>query len=134
MDDRKPYVEYRGMNDRKPFEYPEEHRRFREQNQQLFLDDPKAAEYAWGHLRFLKENRPDVLRDLRRSGDLNSYLSSVGEQASEMFMTLMMRYKNSQEVRELPFLEGVQALESRRHEVEETVLHDVIFQPLPDED
>ena len=94
--------------------------------------EPKAKEYAQEHLRFLKENRPDVLAELRRSGDLNSYLSSVGVQASDRFLTLMMQYNNSPEVQKLPHLDRVQALQSRRHEADELVRHDLILQPLKD--
>jgi Zn-finger domain-containing protein len=92
--------------------------------------DQMAEEYAKEHLRFLEQNRPDVLAQLRRSGDLNKYLSSVGEQASDLFSTLMSQYGNSSEVQKLPYLDRVQALQSRRHEANEIVLHDIVYQPL----
>jgi hypothetical protein len=127
---RKPYVQYRGASDRKPFEYPEERLRFRKENPQLFADEPESGEYAWKHLRFLKDNWPDVLRMLRRSGDLNRKICSVGRQASEMFMQLLMQYADSPQVQKLPHREREQTLQSCRNETEEPVLHDVIFQPL----
>jgi hypothetical protein len=42
-----------------------------------------TPEYRWAqqHLKFLEDNRPDVFAGLRQSGDLNSYLCSVGEDA-----------------------------------------------------
>jgi hypothetical protein len=89
-----------------------------------------AEDYAKEHLRFLKENRPDVLKQLRKQGDLNSYLSSVGEQASEMFSTLMMQYKRHLEAQKVPYIDLVAALQGRRHEANELVLHDIVYQPL----
>jgi hypothetical protein len=35
-------------------------------------------------------------------------------------------------VRDLPHMEKVRELESRCHEVEELIRHDLIFQPLPE--
>ena len=94
--------------------------------------DTTEANYAQEHQKFLEENNPKVLSELRRSGDLNSYLSSVGEQASDLFLTIMMQYNNSPEVQKLPHLDRVQALQSRRHEADELVRHDLILQPLKD--
>jgi hypothetical protein len=59
--------------------------------------DAMAQRYAREYFKFLQENNSAVLEGLRQSGELNSYLSSVGSQASEMFMTLMMQYSNSPE-------------------------------------
>ena len=92
--------------------------------------DATAQRFSDEHHRFLKENRPDVLRQFQPH-DLTSYLSSVGEQASEMFLTLMMQYKNSPQIEKLPYQDRVQALQSRRREADELVRHDLIHQPLP---
>ena len=95
------------------------------------MQDQKAQEYAQEHKRFLEQSNPRVLSGLRRSGSLNSYLSSVGQQASDRFLTLMMQYKNSPEIEKLPYQDRVQALQSRRREADELVRHDLIHQPLP---
>jgi hypothetical protein len=92
--------------------------------------DQMAEDYAKEHLRFLKEIRQDVLKQLRKQGDLNCYLSSVGEQASDLFSTLMSQYHNSPEIQKLPYLDRVKGLQSRRHEANEIVLHDIVHQPL----
>jgi predicted HD phosphohydrolase len=52
----------------------------------------------------------------------------VGEQADDRYEALMRQYQRS------PYLEQVQALQSRRREADEIVRHDVIYQPLPDAD
>ncbi len=98
------------------------------------MQEPSAEEYARDHLKFLEEERPDVLEGLRRSGDLNSYLSSVGEQAEEMFDDLMRQYLHSPHVQSLPHLKQVRALQSRRHEADEVVRHDLIYQPLKEDE
>ena len=97
-----------------------------------YAKEPKAQEYAQEHLRFLEQNRPDVLADLRQQGDLNSYLSSVGQQASDRFLTLMMQHNNSPEVQKLQYQDRVMSLQSRRREADELVRHDLINQPLQD--
>jgi hypothetical protein len=94
--------------------------------------DPAAKRWAEEHRRFLEENNPAVLADLRRQGDLNSYLSSVGESANEMESHLMSQYLTSKEVQNLPFHDRVRALRSRQREVEELIRHDVILQPVPE--
>ena len=96
--------------------------------------DPRAERYAAQHRQFLAENNPDVLRELKQSGDLNSYLSSVGEQAAQTFEQLMMRHANSKDVQSLPHQQRVQELRSRQHEVQEIVQHEIVFQPLPERD
>ena len=81
-----------------------------------------ADKYAAEHKRFLEEHNPAVLRG---QSDPTSYLSSVGETAAEMFWHLMRECM--QRVRDLPHMEKVRELESRRHEVEELIRHDLIF-------
>jgi hypothetical protein len=98
------------------------------------MQEPSAAEYAQDHLKFLKEERPDVLDQLRQSSDLNSYLSSVGEEAEQMYDDLMRLYQHSRHVQSLPHLEQVQALQSHRREADEVVRHDLIYQPLPEDE
>ena len=97
-----------------------------------YAQEPKAQEYAQEHLRFLKENRPDVLAELRRSGDLNSYLSSVGSQAADRLRFLMSQYQHSPEVQKLPPLQRERALQSRHHEIEETIRDELLHQPRPE--
>jgi Transposon-encoded protein TnpV len=88
-----------------------------------------AKVYAEQHRRFLEEKNPSVQRGQR---DQNSYLSSVGQQAEEMFLHLMMQRANQPEVKKLPHLEKVRELEAFRHEAHEMVRHDLIYQPLLD--
>ena len=95
--------------------------------------DPRVERYAEMHRKFLEDNNPAVLKGMP-SSDRQSYLSSVGEQANSMFLTLMRQYKESLEKQKVPHLQLVQSLQSHRHEAEEVVLHDVIFQPLPETD
>ena len=50
-----------------------------------------------------------------------------------MYEHLMSRHNNSEEVQKLPHLERVRELQSRHHEVEEMLRHDLILQPVPEE-
>ena len=56
----------------------------------------------WGqqHLRYLKEHKQLVYLNLLTSGRLNEYLSSVDEQAEDMFSRLVKEYADRQEVTE----------------------------------
>jgi hypothetical protein len=56
--------------------------------------------------------------------------SGLGQQATDLFDTLMRPCAQSPEVKKLPYMEKVQALQSRRHEANEVVLHDIVYQPL----
>jgi hypothetical protein len=98
-----------------------------------YAADPLETKFAEEHRRFLSENRPDVLQKLRQCGQLTSYLSSVGQQAAEMYSDIMAKYRHSKEVQKLPHLEQVRALQSRQPEAEEIVRHDIIFQPLAED-
>ena len=82
-------------------------------------EDPGAQRWAAEHRRFLEENRPDVLRELQKSGSLDSYLSSVGETASERLSHAMRELLNDNEHQELPYLERARALQNRQQETEE---------------
>lgn len=91
-----------------------------------------AEEFSQQHKRFLEEHRPDVWQKLPPP-DRQSYLSSVGEQASDRFDTLMRQYAQSPEVKSLPYTQKVQALQSRQHEAAEIVRDELIFQPLKED-
>ena len=47
--------------------------------------DQKVQQFAAEHHRFLQESLPHVLDQFRNEGDLNSYLSSVGQTASDQY-------------------------------------------------
>jgi hypothetical protein len=88
-----------------------------------------ADKYAAKHKRFLEENNPSVLRGL---SDPTSISLRLGEQAAERYEHLMYQHFHSPEVKKLPHMEKVRELQSRHHEVEELIRHDLIFQPLPE--
>jgi hypothetical protein len=92
----------------------------------------KAQEYAQQHRRFLEQHRPDVLAGLRQQNDLDSYLSSIGEQAESRFDHLMAEHGNSKAVQSLPHLERVSSLQNRQMEIEELIQDELINQPLKD--
>ena len=87
----------------------------------------------WGqlHYQYLKETRPSLIGVKRMTGELNSYLQDVNEQADEM---------NYQLVREIAKREGVTerlkaedqmawvgAMNNIRDRVREIVLKEVIY-------
>jgi Transposon-encoded protein TnpV len=94
--------------------------------------DPDALRWQDEHRRFLTENRPDVLTALRHSGDLDDYLASIGETASERLEHAMTQMLNDKEHQKLPYLERVRALQNRQQETEEQIRHDLILQPTGD--
>jgi hypothetical protein len=94
--------------------------------------DPDAQRWAREHRRFLEENRPDLLTALQWAGDLEDYLASVGETASERLEHAMAELLNDIEHQKLPHLERVRALQNRQQETEELIRHDLILQPTGD--
>ena len=90
--------------------------------------DPTAQKFEKEHREFLENSRPDVLSALRQSGDLDNYLSSVGEEASSMYDHMMADHHQAH--KNLPYHDLVRELQARRHEVVELIRHDLINQPL----
>jgi len=58
----------------------------------------------------------------------------VGQSAEDMHIHLMAQHHNKPEVQKLPDLDRVRELKARHHEVEEFVRHDIIYQPVPEDD
>jgi Transposon-encoded protein TnpV len=92
--------------------------------------DPVAEQFESEHRRFLAENRPDVLRELQQAGELDDYLTSIGETASERLSHAMRELLNDKEHQKLPYLERVRALQHRQQQTEEQIRHDLILQPV----
>jgi hypothetical protein len=88
------------------------------------LDDDALA-FAREHRTYLAENKPDMLAKLQRRGDMSSYLSSVGQSASEMFGYLLAQKNNDPEVQNLPIHERVARMRIHVHEAEEVVRDDI---------
>jgi hypothetical protein len=91
-----------------------------------------AMEYGEEHRKFLKESNPKLFKSLSESGDLEQAIHSVGEDAAEVISHLSA--KALDETRGLPYLERTRELQSRHLSAEETVRHDLIHQPLPDDE
>jgi hypothetical protein len=94
--------------------------------------DHKAQQFAAEHRRYLQENLPHVLDQFRNEGDLNSYLSSVGQSASDQYFHLLAEMDNAPEVQNLPFHERVVTLQNNQQSAEEIVRDKIIFQPRAD--
>jgi hypothetical protein len=63
---------------------------------------------------------------------VDSYLSSIGEQAENRFSNMMAEHGNSKEVQNLPQLDRVSSLANRRMEIEALIQDELINQPLKD--
>jgi hypothetical protein len=94
--------------------------------------DPIASQFEEEHRRFLEENRPDMLAALQQAGELDDYLTSIGETASDRLDHAMRQLRHSKEHQKLPYLERVKALQNRQQEMEEQIRHDLILQPIED--
>ncbi len=91
--------------------------------------DPLERAYAEEHRKYLLENAPHLLKELEKSGDLESYLSSLGESAAQREHHLIN--PNDKNVQNLPFLERVRELQNRQQEAREIIKHDLIYWPPP---
>ena len=87
----------------------------------------------WGqrHLRYLKEYKQFVYLNLLTSGRLNEYLTSVDEQAEDMFSRLVKEYADRQEVTEQLKAENqilwVQKMNNIQTCVREVVEREIIY-------
>ena len=82
-------------------------------------------------MRYLKEHKQLVYLNLLTSGRLNEYLSSVDEQAEDMFFRLVKEYADSQGVTEQLKAENqllwVQKMNNIRACVREVVENELIY-------
>ena len=85
-----------------------------------------AATYSAERRAFLKEHAPHVLDGLEKSGELRSYLSSVGHQAEELLHSQLNR-ANDPEVQNLPFHDRVKKLASL-HEQGEGLAQELVHE------
>ena len=87
----------------------------------------------WGqrHLQYLKEHKQLVYLNLLTNGRLNEYLSSVDEQAEDMFSRLVKEYADRQEVTEQLKAENqilwVQKMNNIQACVREVVEREIIY-------
>ena len=94
--------------------------------------DSLAKQYGEEHERFLKETNPSLHKSLSRSGQLESHLHSVGNEASELHEAQMMKASQSKEMQSLPFQQRLERLQSLQQSTQEIVRHDLIHQPVKD--
>ena len=82
-------------------------------------------------MRYLKEHKQLVYLNLLTSGRLNEYLSSVDEQAEDMFSRLVKEYADRQEVTEQLKAENqilwVQKMNNIQTCVREVVEREIIY-------
>lgn len=53
------------------------------------MDEPTTESFRLQHRKSLEQNRPDLLAELRSSGDLPQHLQKVGVEAKEMYDRLV---------------------------------------------
>jgi hypothetical protein len=94
--------------------------------------DSTARAFKEEHRSYLQDNAPHVLEGLRQSGKLDSYLTSIGETASERLEHVIIQHLLDKELQKLPYLERVRELQNRYQEAEEIIRHDLIHQPTGD--
>lgn len=89
-----------------------------------------ARAYANLHLKSLRDSNPVLLKQLESSGSLQEHLDRLGEQADELYHTILA---NGSTDPKLPreYYARVRALESLPLIADETVLNDIVYQPLP---
>ena len=91
-----------------------------------------ARAYARLHLKFLRDSNPSLLKQLQVSGRLQRHLLDVGQQADEMYQSILAQGATDPSLPK-DYLERVKRLESLPLIADETVLNDVVYQPLPAE-
>ena len=103
-----------------------------------FLPDLKLPEEAkpigvWGqrHKRYLKEHKRATYTTLLTSGNLNSYLADIDEQAEEMFSRLVKQMTEREGVTEQlkadNQMKWVAQMNNIRSKAAEIVNHNIIF-------
>ena len=86
-----------------------------------------AEEWAKARQEFLTQGTPQLLQDLKASGQLQEHLTMVGRQAAEMEQFLTQQMMQQEELPLQDYPEKVQSLESIPAMVEEMVMADLIL-------
>jgi len=94
--------------------------------------DEQALEYARAHQRYLLDNKPDMLKELEQTGEVNTYLASIGQQASDLYQSILSQLQTSPELQNLPYHEKVARLQGLPHVADEVVRDEIIYQPRDD--
>ena len=88
---------------------------------------------VWGmrHLDYLKSRRKATYNRLSFEGKLNSYLFEINAQAQDMFDTLIVQYKNAENITEelkaTDQMECVRRMNNIRDRVTEIVNNELIY-------
>ncbi len=84
--------------------------------------------WAKQHLASLKDNRPDLLRELEKSGQLQSHLTQLDESAEDMYQSIVKDLKKQKPEPE-DFMKRVQYLQRNDRIAREIVLNDLVLVP-----
>ncbi len=84
--------------------------------------------WAEQHLESLKDNRPDLLRDLEKSGQLQSHLTQLDEAAENMYRLIVKDLKKQKPEPE-DYMGRVHYLQRNDRIAREIVLNDLVLVP-----
>jgi len=89
---------------------------------------PTQAAFQKLHKEFLAKNHPQMMVELRKTGELQRYLTEIGEQAMAMYETIAGQMEHNPN---LPQEYGARVAELEQIPIvaTEIVLHDLIYQP-----
>ena len=89
---------------------------------------PTAAAFQRLHKEFLAKNHPQMMVELRKTGELKRYLTEIGEQAMAMYESIAEKMEHSPH---LPTEYGARVAELEQIPLiaTEMVLNDLIYQP-----
>jgi hypothetical protein len=90
---------------------------------------PSKAEFAREHREFLRNYNPKMYADLQSRAVLSSTISSVAEQAEEMFHDLMDQGRMTSRFQNLPHPQQLKELKGMEEEALEHVRDQLILQP-----
>lgn len=89
--------------------------------------------YEREHHQFLKESNPTFLEQLTQSGKLKEHLRDVSEDAAEMHSQMMRELTQRDRDQKLTTQEQLRKLPGHLQATQESVRHDLIHQPLPEQ-
>ena len=87
----------------------------------------------WGrrHLRYIREHSKGLYNNLLLSGELNSYLADLNEQAEDMFFRLVKELAEKESITEklkaTDQMEWVRRMNAVRETATEIINHDLIY-------
>jgi len=84
---------------------------------------PNLGQYGQMKLAYMKQNQPKMLKDLKQSGELASYLQKLEDRVNDQIETMVSQGLQPAEAREIAIMENITTMAEPLPEEERDRIH-----------